>query len=106
MGEHKANIRYNLGTMARRPDIRRDDVLSEKDLKEVQRCLALLSSQHVEDLYRETHRACCLQEGRLPQRAIPPRTRPGVETDEEVEVIFWDSGHKVEWKVANRGSQI
>ena len=52
--------------MAKRPDIGKDDILSEKDLKELQRRLALLSPQHVEDFYREAHRACCLQEGRFP----------------------------------------
>jgi hypothetical protein len=66
MGEQTTNIRYNLGSMARRPDLRRDDVLSERDLKELQRRLALLSPQHVEDFYREAHRSCCLQEGRFP----------------------------------------
>ena len=52
--------------MGRRPEIQREEVLSEKDLKELQRRLALLSPQHVEDFYREAHRACCLHEGRFP----------------------------------------
>jgi hypothetical protein len=52
--------------MPRRPDVRKEDVMSEKDLKELQRRLALLSPQHVEDFYRDAHRSCCLQEGRFP----------------------------------------
>jgi len=52
--------------MAQRPDIGKDDVLSEKGLTELQRRLALLSPQHLEDFYREAHRACCFQEGRFP----------------------------------------
>jgi hypothetical protein len=52
--------------MARRPDFQKNDVLSEKQLQQLQERLSLLSPQHVRDFYREAHRECCLQESRVP----------------------------------------
>jgi hypothetical protein len=52
--------------MGRRPEFAKDVVLSEEELKELQRRLSLLSASHVEDFYREAHRECCLQENRFP----------------------------------------
>jgi hypothetical protein len=52
--------------MARRPNFPKDEVLTEKELEELQRRLALLSPSHVEDFYRESHRECCLHDKRFP----------------------------------------
>ena len=57
--------------MARRPEMRKHDVLSESELKDLQRNLALLSTSSVEDFYHQAHRECCLGEKGLPSpRAI------------------------------------
>ena len=52
--------------MARRSNLPRDEVLTENELKELQRWLAVLSPAHVEDFYRESHRECCLHDKGFP----------------------------------------
>jgi len=44
--------------MAPKPE---DDTLTEAELKELQRNLALLSGPHVADFYRQAHSACSLE---------------------------------------------
>jgi hypothetical protein len=57
--------------MTRRPNFPKDVVLTEAELKELQRRLSLRSPSHVEDFYREAHRECCLNDKTFPvARAI------------------------------------
>jgi hypothetical protein len=46
--------------MARRANLPRDELLTEKQLKDLQRWLEVLNPSHVENFYRESHRECCL----------------------------------------------
>jgi hypothetical protein len=52
--------------MPRWPNFPSDEVLTENDLKELQQRLSLLSTSHVEDFYRESHRECCLNDKTFP----------------------------------------
>jgi hypothetical protein len=68
IGEQWAKIVQCL-VMARRPDIRQDDVLTREELKELQRRLSNLSVASVEEFYRRAHHRCSLQ----PRRLSSPR---------------------------------
>jgi hypothetical protein len=59
--------------MARRSEMRREEILTEKNLKELQRRLALQSPLHVEDFYRATYRECCLHETGFPSAGAMQR---------------------------------
>jgi hypothetical protein len=52
--------------MARRPEGRKDDVLTRAELLELQQRLARLSIVAVEDFYRSAHHRCSLQPRWLP----------------------------------------
>jgi hypothetical protein len=52
--------------MARRPDRRQGEILSDKDLKELRHNLAHLSVEAVRDFYEQTYRECRLIYHRLP----------------------------------------
>ena len=65
MGEQKTNMLRSL-PMARRPDRRQDEILSEKDLKELRYNLAHLSATAVRDFYEQAYRDCRLVYSRLP----------------------------------------
>jgi hypothetical protein len=52
--------------MPRWPNFPSDEVLTEHDLKELQQRLSLLSTSHVEDFYRESHREYCLNDKTFP----------------------------------------
>jgi uracil-DNA glycosylase len=64
-GEQIANM---LGSfpMARRPDSRKSEVLSEKDLKDLRHNLAHLSVTAVQDFYERAYQDCRLVYNRLP----------------------------------------
>jgi hypothetical protein len=51
LGEQKANL-LESAVMARRPEMRREEILTEKDLQELRRRLALQSPSNVEDFYK------------------------------------------------------
>ena len=64
-----ANIRricYDLLVMARRPDRKKAEVLSEEDLKQLRHNLAHLSIGAVQDFYERAYRDCRLIYHRLP----------------------------------------
>jgi uracil-DNA glycosylase len=52
--------------MARRPDSRKPEILSEKDLKELRYTLAHLSVTAVRDFYERAYQDCRLVYNRLP----------------------------------------
>src|SRR5215469_15220790 len=52
--------------MARRPEGRKDDVLTRDELEELQQRLSRLSIVAVEDFYRSAHHRCSLQPRWLP----------------------------------------
>jgi hypothetical protein len=52
--------------MARRPNSEESEVLSEKDLAEIRRNLALLSIDAVRRFYDRAHEDCRMMYGRLP----------------------------------------
>jgi len=65
VGEQKANL-LESAVMARRPDPVMQEVLTVKDLRELQRHLSLLSASHVKEFYNQAHRECCLHERGCP----------------------------------------
>ena len=69
--------------VARRPRPA-DEVLSRKDLAELQRRLSMMSQTAVEDFYQSAHMVCQL--AAFSQREGDPGAGPGMETDEEVAV--------------------
>jgi hypothetical protein len=75
-----------------------EEILSGKDLAELQHRLSMMSVTAVQDFYQYTHSACRIFPGHFPSAGGHLRARPGVETDAEVAVIYWDSGRKAEWK--------
>jgi hypothetical protein len=52
--------------MARRPEARKDDVLTREELGELQNRLSHLSVPAVEEFYRGVHQRCSLQPYSLP----------------------------------------
>jgi hypothetical protein len=63
--------RYGPSAQLPRPNSPKDEGLTANELKELQRRLSLLSPSHVEDFYREAHRACYLNDKTFPvARAI------------------------------------
>lgn len=69
--------------MARRPRPA-DEVLSRKDLAELQRRLSMMSQTAVEDFYRSALMVCRIGPGHFPQREGDPGAGAGMETDEDV----------------------
>jgi hypothetical protein len=51
--------------MARRPDVRQDDVLTREELKQLQQRLSHLRVASVEEFYRSAHHRCSFQARRL-----------------------------------------
>src|SRR5882724_13400716 len=72
LGEEKTNL-LESAIMARRPEMRREEILTDKDLQELQRHLALQSRLRVEDFYNATYRACGLREGDFPSAGAMQR---------------------------------
>ena len=72
LGEEKANL-LESAIMARRPEMRREEILTEENLKELRRHLALQSPVRVEDFYNAAHRACLLREGDFPSAGAMQR---------------------------------
>jgi len=69
IGEQKANM-INCGVMARRPRPP-DEVLSRKDLAELQLRLSMMGQTAVQDFYRSVHFVCRIGPGHFPSaRAI------------------------------------
>jgi len=52
--------------MARRPNLEKPEILSQKDLAEVRHNLALLSIDAVRRFYDRAHQDCRMMYGRLP----------------------------------------
>ncbi len=69
--------------MARRPRPP-DEVLSRKDLTELQRRLSMMSGTAVEDFYSERLFRCSDRARSFPEREGNAGPGPGLETDEEV----------------------
>jgi hypothetical protein len=57
MGEQMANM-LNCRVMARRPDLRKEEVLSRDDLKQLSHNLSLLSLSAARDLYERAYQEC------------------------------------------------
>src|SRR6266851_4743529 len=69
--------------MARRPQPP-DEVLSRKDLAELQRRLSMMSVTAVQDFYSSAHMVCRIGPGHFPSARAIQELGPGMETDEEV----------------------
>jgi hypothetical protein len=65
IGEQKANMVPSFA-MARRPERKNGDVLTEQQIKDLRYNLAHLSLRAVQDLYESTYRDCQLIYNRLP----------------------------------------
>jgi hypothetical protein len=56
--------------MAKKPDLSGlDKPLTEEELQDLKRGLALLSPLRVQDMYREAHRKCAMPDDQLPDAA-------------------------------------
>jgi len=70
--------------MARRPDKRETEMLSEENLAELRHSLAHLSLPVVRDFYEQAYKDCRLIYGNLPSPRPDANSRSGVETVVEV----------------------
>jgi hypothetical protein len=69
--------------MARRPDVRQDDVLTREELKQFQQRLSHLRVASVEEFYRSAHHRCSFQP-RRPKSAHHARVGTGLEAFAQV----------------------
>jgi hypothetical protein len=68
-----------------------DEVLSRKDLAELQQRLSMMSTTAVRDFYQYTHSACRIFPGHFPSaRAIQELVQAWKQM-RKVEVNYWDS---------------
>jgi hypothetical protein len=65
LGEQKANMLAS-SSMARRPDRGSEEILGEKDLKQLRYNLAHLSPEGVRDFYERAYQECRLVYSRTP----------------------------------------
>jgi hypothetical protein len=61
-----------------------DEILTRKDLVELQQRLSMMSVTAVQDFYRSAYFVCRNRAGAFSEREGYPRTGPGMETNEQM----------------------